>query len=393
LKFKFKNFGPGALVTAAFIGPGTVTTCINAGFNSGFSLMWALIFAIIATITLQEMVLRITLHSGNSVDQELANLFENKVWSIVLKGFIFLAIIGGNSAYQAGNLTGAVIGVEILDIVSADFRNYILIIIFFIALFLVLQKNQKSIKNTLGALVIVMSLAFIFALLSSQVDVIALLKGLFIPTIERKEEWFTVMSLVGTTVVPYNIFLYSFMVRDHFAGKQDLMKARKDLYINVILGGLISLCIVAVAAGVEGQKLANITDLAAALEPTYGVWSKWMLGFGFFAAGLTSAVTAPLAAGLVAQSVISDKFKYKFEIIAILVLCIGFYFAYMSTKPVSLIISAQYFNGLLLPLCTLLLVYMSFRKLFETYKINNFMGIMAIFVLLVTLVLGVKSLI
>jgi Mn2+/Fe2+ NRAMP family transporter len=393
LKFKFKNFGPGALVTAAFIGPGTVTTCINAGFNSGFSLMWALIFAIIATITLQEMVLRITLHSGNSVDQELANLFENKVWSIVLKGFIFLAIIGGNSAYQAGNLTGAVIGVEILDIVSADFRNYILIIIFFIALFLVLQKNQKSIKNTLGALVIVMSLAFIFALLSSQVDVIALLKGLFIPTIEHKEEWFTVMSLVGTTVVPYNIFLYSFMVRDHFAGKQDLMKARKDLYINVILGGLISLCIVAVAAGVEGQKLANITDLAAALEPTYGVWSKWMLGFGFFAAGLTSAVTAPLAAGLVAQSVISDKFKYKFEIIAILVLCIGFYFAYMSTKPVSLIISAQYFNGLLLPLCTLLLVYMSFRKLFETYKINNFMGIMAIFVLLVTLVLGVKSLI
>ncbi|MEM8659565.1 MAG: divalent metal cation transporter, partial [Pseudomonadota bacterium] len=36
------KFGPGFLVTAAFIGPGTITTASIAGANFGFALLWAL---------------------------------------------------------------------------------------------------------------------------------------------------------------------------------------------------------------------------------------------------------------------------------------------------------------------------------------------------------------
>ena len=35
-----RNFGPGVLVAAAFIGPGTVTACTLAGANFGFALIW-----------------------------------------------------------------------------------------------------------------------------------------------------------------------------------------------------------------------------------------------------------------------------------------------------------------------------------------------------------------
>lgn len=47
---RLKNIGPGALVAAAFIGPGTVTTCTLSGANYGYTLVWAIVFATVATI-------------------------------------------------------------------------------------------------------------------------------------------------------------------------------------------------------------------------------------------------------------------------------------------------------------------------------------------------------
>ena len=36
---KFKNIGPGALVAAGFIGPGTVTTCTVSGASYGYTML------------------------------------------------------------------------------------------------------------------------------------------------------------------------------------------------------------------------------------------------------------------------------------------------------------------------------------------------------------------
>ena len=36
----FKNIGPGPLIAAAFIGPGTVTICTLAGVKFGMDLLW-----------------------------------------------------------------------------------------------------------------------------------------------------------------------------------------------------------------------------------------------------------------------------------------------------------------------------------------------------------------
>ena len=57
----FRDIGPGVLIAAAFIGPGTVTLCTIAGASFGYSLIWAIILSIFSTIVLQEMSLRIGL--------------------------------------------------------------------------------------------------------------------------------------------------------------------------------------------------------------------------------------------------------------------------------------------------------------------------------------------
>ncbi|MBT7624043.1 MAG: divalent metal cation transporter, partial [Flavobacteriaceae bacterium] len=52
-----KDVGPGVLIAAAFIGPGTVTLCTIAGASFGYSLIWAIILSTFSTIVLQEMSL------------------------------------------------------------------------------------------------------------------------------------------------------------------------------------------------------------------------------------------------------------------------------------------------------------------------------------------------
>ena len=61
---KFKNIGPGALVAAGFIGPGTVTTCTVSGASYGYTMLWALLFATVATIIFQEMASRVGIVSA-----------------------------------------------------------------------------------------------------------------------------------------------------------------------------------------------------------------------------------------------------------------------------------------------------------------------------------------
>ena len=50
--------GPGVMVAAAFVGPGTVTTASVAGASSGVSLLWAVAISVLATIVLQELSIR-----------------------------------------------------------------------------------------------------------------------------------------------------------------------------------------------------------------------------------------------------------------------------------------------------------------------------------------------
>ena len=66
-----RRFGPGMLVAAAFIGPGTVTTASIAGANFGFALMWALLLSIIVTFVLQEMSSRLGIVSGLGLSEAL----------------------------------------------------------------------------------------------------------------------------------------------------------------------------------------------------------------------------------------------------------------------------------------------------------------------------------
>ena len=76
----FKNIGPGTLVAAAFIGPGTVTVCTLAGVNFGLNLLWAMLLSVFATIILQEMAARLGIISQKGLSEVIRNEIRNPLF-------------------------------------------------------------------------------------------------------------------------------------------------------------------------------------------------------------------------------------------------------------------------------------------------------------------------
>jgi len=93
---RIRSIGPAALVSAAFIGPGTLTTCTLAGAGFGYALLWALLFSVIATVVLQEMAARLGIITRMGLGEALHARFPGGVGRLISVLLILSAICVGN---------------------------------------------------------------------------------------------------------------------------------------------------------------------------------------------------------------------------------------------------------------------------------------------------------
>lgn len=400
MKNIFKNIGPGTLIAAAFIGPGTVTVCTLAGVQYNFTLLWAMVLSIIATIVLQEMAARLGLVSGQGLAETVKNEIKLSITKTLALFLIVSAILVGNAAYEAGNISGGVLGLQTifesstLSIGEMQF-NYLSLVIGAIAFVLLYIGNYKVIERSLIVLVLLMSLSFVITAIVTQPDLISVVKGIFVPTIPE-DGWLTIVALVGTTIVPYNLFLHASLVKEKWKGVNDLKAARKDTYISIALGGLVSMAIIICAAAISNGQVKNAADLAQGLEPLYGGFSKYFLGIGLFAAGITSAITAPLAAAYVARGCFGWEAglrSARFRSVWMFILLLGVIISSLGWKPIEIIKFAQVANGLLLPIIATFLLWVANRSsVMGNYRNTTFQNIIGILIVITTIFLGIRSL-
>ena len=206
----FKNIGPGIIVTSAFIGPGTVTLCILSGIEFGYSLIWCIVFSIIATCYLQEISSRLGIISRKGLSEIITDIDNNFIRKIAVS-FIFLSLFIGNTAYESGNISGTSMGLEtFIGSSSLNIFNHEInlnpIFIGFILILIVGNGSYKVFEKFLLILVSIMSLTFIFLAIISKPKINDLLNGL-VPSVDDNN-FIYVIGLIGTTVVPYNLFLH-----------------------------------------------------------------------------------------------------------------------------------------------------------------------------------------
>ncbi len=392
---KLKSMGPAAIVTAAFIGPGTVTTSSLAGASYGYAIMWAMVFSIFATIVLQEMSARLGIVTRKGLGEALRNQFDNPIIKFVSIFLVVSAIGIGCAAYETGNILGGALGLQAITGISMNIWGPIMGMGAFILLY---TGSYKTVEKVLVVLVVAMSLIFITTAIIVRPDLGAILKGMFIPS-APKGSTMIIVALIGTTVVPYNLFLHASAVQERWKDASGLKESRTDIMFSIILGGIITLSVMITASAsffTSGVGIKNAGDMAVQLEPLLGEWAKVFFSFGLFASGLTSAITAPLAAAYATAGALGWERNFKdkkFKAVWMVVLGIGIVFSGMGLKPLAAIIFAQAANGVLLPIIAIFLLYIMNNKerLGEhvNSKVNNILGGI---VVLVAILLGVKSL-
>lgn len=397
---RLKNLGPGLLVAAAFVGPGTVTTASVAGASTGYALLWALVFSIIATMVLQEMSARLGIVSREGLGEALRTTFDNVAVKVIAVALVVAAITIGAAAFQTGNITGAALGLETISGISPSVWAVTVGVVAFI---LLASGAYRLIERVLVALVIIMSVVFLFTAIIVRPNVGDILAGVFAPGIPSGS-LVTVVALIGTTVVTYNFFLHASSVQEKWPESvptgQALTESRFDTIASIALGGLITLAIIVTGAAAffgTNTKIEDAGQMAQQLEPLLGPAAKIFFAIGLFSAGLTSSITAPLAAAYATSGAFGwgrDLRSWRFRAVWIVVLVFGTTLAALGTSPVQIIIFAQAANGILLPLIAIfLLIIMNRNDLLGDFK-NGIVGnVLGVAVVLVATGLGVRTLV
>lgn len=398
LRERFQQLGPGLIVAAAFIGPGTVTTASVAGADYGFALLWAIIFSVLAAIVLQEMSARLGVVSREGLGEALRTTFANPVIKVGAIVLVVSAITIGTAAFEGGNLTGAALA---LDTVIGGGTPIWAAGVAVLAAGLLFTGNYRLVERVLVWLVVSMGIVFLVTAVIVTPNLANLFAG-FVPRVPNGAT-LTVMALIGTTVVPYNLFLHASSVQDKWGTDvptdRAVKEARLDTTLSIGLGGLVTLAILTTAAAAlfgTGQGVKSAADMATQLEPLLGPAAKYFFAFGLLAAGVTSSITAPLAAAYATAGAFGwrrDLSDPKFKAVWAAIILVGVTFAVSGVRPTQLIVFAQAANGLILPIVAIfLLVVMNRADLLGKHVNSKSANIVGGLVVLVAIGLGVRSL-
>lgn len=393
LKEKIMVIGPGAMITASFIGPGTVTTCTRTGASYGYALLWTVIFSIIATMVLQEMSARLGVVSRLGLGEAIAKQFKNpalRTFSIALVG---ISITLGCAAYISGDLSGSAMGISTITGINSQIIGPI---IGCIVLFIVYKGSFKILERLLTSLVVVMAVVFVTTMFVAKPDLGEVARG-FIPSVPAGG-MMMVISLIGTTIVPYNFFIHSSSAKENWPSPDMLELSKWDTIVSIGVGGLITASILITSGTLmRGITVTSAADLSIQLEPLLGSWAKIFLSVGLFAAGLSSAIATPLGASYTLAGLLGWEYGHhdkRFRNVNIAIVIIGIIVSGTGFYPLTIILMAQALNGIILPIVVIYLVIVTCnKKLLREHTNGPIAIILGIAIGIITIILGGSALI
>ena len=308
----------------------------------------------------------------------------------ILCGLVAVAIAVGGFAYMGGDLTGTALGVSALTGVSTK----IIAPIWGICILLLLNLAGDAVKyleKLLGVCVIIMAAVFVITMVIVKPDLSELLHGC-IPTIPEGG-LMTCLSLIGTTVVPYNMFLHAASAKRTWHSPEELPLCSFGTTIPMIIGGIVTGAILITSATVmRGMAVNNAMDMAVQLEPTL---AQPFMAVGLIAAGISSAVCTPMGVSYVFAGLFgwkTDRSDKRYTITNAAVLVTGIVIAALGTNPLGLIMTAQAVNGIVLPVVVGVTLYLTSRsKIMGKYKNSMIINVLGMAIFVISLVLGLSS--
>ncbi|MCF6297018.1 MAG: Nramp family divalent metal transporter [Flavobacteriaceae bacterium] len=392
IKKFFKAIGPGFIVAAVVLGPGSITTSTKIGAVQGYDFLWVILIAGVSMAIYSNMSTRFGVLHEQSILGVIAEKY-GRWFSMIIGISSFLAAL----SFQFGNNLGVGMGMETITGISAKlwpllFTPLAIVLIFF-------AKNlYKTLEKLMMFMVILMISAFVVNLIFIKPDIVASVGG-FIPKPFSMDNFSQLAAIVGTTFVLHCAIYQSYLVQNKGWKLKEMKKGIRDSNFGVFLLALMSVLVIVTAAATLkplGITVNSAADMAMQLEVLLGSYAKYIFAFGFIAAAFSSLlVNAVIGGGLLSDGLglgksMDEKMPKAFTALILLVgMGMAMYVASDGGSPVYSLILAQGSSMLAVPLIAIGLLLITNRKdVMGEYKNTLFQNILAIigFILICVLV-------
>ncbi|MRI00210.1 divalent metal cation transporter [Kriegella sp. EG-1] len=390
IKTRLRSIGPGFIIAAVALGPGSITAASKIGATQGYNFLWAILIAGISMAVYTGMSTRFAVLNKESILSVIADKY-GRWFSYAIGISSFLASL----SFQFGNNLGVGMGME--SITGIDVRIWpIIFTILAIVLIFFAQNLYATLEKLMMYIVMIIILAFFVNLIFVKPDLSQTISG-FIPSSFSMEYIGELAAIVGTTFVLSSALYQSYLIQKRNWKVEDMETAIWASNAGVFLLALMSVLIIMTAAASlkpMGIQINSAADMAIQLELLLGNYAKYIFAIGFLAASFSSLlVNAVVGGGLLADGLgmgqsMDKKMPKVFTIVILIVgMVIATFIASGLSSPVYSLIIAQSSSMIAVPLIGVGLLLIVNRKdvmgEFKNSIAQNIMAVIGLFLLCV----------
>jgi NRAMP (natural resistance-associated macrophage protein)-like metal ion transporter len=361
-----KSLGPGVITGAADDDPSGIATYSIAGAQLGTSLLWTALLTWPLMAAVQMMCARI----GKVTGQGLAGNFKQRFPKWLLRAFV-IALLIANTINIAADLAGMADAASMLS----GFNSHWFVVAFALLIsWATIRLQYQQIANVLKWLVLVLFAypitAFVVGANWSQV-----LHDTLIPSVPHtRNEWATLVAILGTTISPYLFFWQASeeVEEEKSAGQSSLALRRGatpeelelrniDVGVGAFFSNMVMFFIILTTAiTLNRHGIMNIEtsrQAAEALRPFAGnfattVFTLGIVGVGFLAIPtLAGSAAYAFAETLGWRQGLNKKLRQArwFYALVLVSTAVGVALDFIGINPVKALYWTAVINGLLAP--------------------------------------------
>jgi Mn2+/Fe2+ NRAMP family transporter len=362
------SIAPGIFLIGYNIGTGSITTMAASGAAYGMTLIWPLLLSCIFTFYLIMVFGRYTSITGNTVLHSFRSHFGTAISGLVLASLLLSEWV---SCMGVMSVVTQVVEEWSRPLTRSGngFDPLITTFIFgAILYFLFWNGKHRIFEKILAVFVGLMGLCFLLTMFMVIPDASEVIKGL-VPRIPEAPGALLIMAgMVGTTMGAILYVVRSILVQEKGWKKEDLKQERRDATISVIMMFVLSVAVMAAAAGTLhplGLKVENAIDMVKLLEPLAGRFAISVFVAGIVCAGLSSLFPIILLAPWLFADFNNKPRNMKSTSTRLLVLfgvMLGFVVPIFGGRPVLVMIMSQALTIIATPLVLALMLALYNKK-------------------------------
>ena len=304
-----KSIGPGLLVTVGFIDPGNWASNMAAGSQFGYSLLWVVTLSTIMLIILQHNAAHLGIATGQCLAEATTAHLSKPVSRLILAS-AYLATV----ATALAEVLGGAIALKMLVGLPIPVGSVVVAVA---SLVLLMSSSYKRVERWIIAFVSLIGISFLLELALVRVDWAQSAVAWVTPSLPTGS-LAIVMSVLGAVVMPHNLFLPSEVIQSqHFEAQGDdvvherLQHEFVDTLFSMGVGWAINSAMVILAATTfytHGIVVNDLAKAAATLSPILGTASTVIFAVALLFAGLSSSITAAMAAGTISAGMFGEEY-------------------------------------------------------------------------------------